>query len=235
MKDMIGELYELCIAQPFEVERIQNYITKYNIDGASITRMAIKLCEYAEFEYADYVYRYNELPKPENMKSYNWDKLFAVLVENGLDANLVFKSDNSTENNILRSLMYLDNKDIGPRIIKKILEKGGTPNIVIEGMPFFTEVDDNFVFDIECQLYEDKWREEIAFQFWLVLVGFGGIVSNEKCPVEMREGYIIEELREFYKYTYKVHKDDKDICISIILKDNGEEVAVVSRNKYIYE
>lgn len=229
MKDTMDELYELCVKQPFDVERIQAYITDHHIDGESITRMAIKLCDYAAFEYADYIYRYKTEPKPEKMRSYNWDKLFSVLVENGLDASLVFEDSNSTENNILSSLMYVDNKDMGPRITKIILEKCGTPNIEIEGTSFFAEADDNFIFDIKCQLYEEKWREEVAFQFWLVLVGFGGTRFDGKCPVEMRAGYSKDELKEFYNYTYEVHRDKNEVCISILSKEDGKEIAIVSR------
>jgi len=227
-KQLIKNLYELCIKQPFDVEQIRAYICNHNIDRESITRVAIKLCEYVEFEYAEYIDRYNVEPRPEEMKSYNWDKLFEVLVESGLDANIVLKNADSTEDNILNSLRYIDNKDIGPRILKTILEKNGTPNVMISGMLFFADVDDDLIFDIGWQLYSDKWREELAFNFWLVNVGFGGKKFDGDCPVEMKAGHSVEELKEFYNYTYKVYRNENDVCISILSKENGEEVAVTS-------
>jgi len=111
------------------------------------------------------------------------------------------------------------------------LEKNGTPNIAIEGIPFFVEVDNDFILDVEWQLYEDKWREEAAFQFWLVLVGFGGTRYDGTCPVEMKEGHLVEELKEFYEYTYEVCRDKNDVRISVISKKDREEVAVVFGNR----
>ena len=45
----------------------------------------------------------------------------------------------------------------------------------------------------------------------------------------MRAGYSKDELKEFYNYTYEVHRDKNEVCISILSKEDGKEIAIVSR------
>ena len=46
MANHIEQLFELCKEQPFDTEKIQNYITTNKMNSEQITQTAIKLCEY---------------------------------------------------------------------------------------------------------------------------------------------------------------------------------------------
>ena len=46
MSNHIETLLELCKEQPFDTEKIQNYITTNKMNSEQITQTAIKLCEY---------------------------------------------------------------------------------------------------------------------------------------------------------------------------------------------
>lgn len=225
MKAHIEALVELCKEQPFSVEKIQGYISRNAMDSEAVTRAALALCEYGEFDAREYEYRHGKLPEPEELVTHNWETLFDLLLANGLDAQLVICDDGRNYENILQSIQYLDDGDLNARIARNILRQQGTPNVVIDGISFFREIDGDLMMDILMGLYHEQWMQDAAFRFWLVLVGFGGVSENGKSPVEMREGYSAEIFRDFEKYDYRILWKGKDFDMEIFEKESGTVVA----------
>lgn len=227
MNTHMKTLVELCKAQPFSTEKIQNYIFLNNMDGEAVTRAALALCEYGEFSVKEYIYRHEKQPKPEELITYNWEELFNVLLANGLDANLVICDDGRYYENILQAIQHFDDGDLNARIARNILRHHGNPNIIIGGEPFFREVDGNLMIDINLGLYPQKWMLDNAFRFWLVLVGFGGLIIDGRSPVKMRAGYRAEIFREFEKFDYRITYNAKEFDMEIFEKQTGTVVATV--------
>ena len=227
MTTHIDGLYELCKEQPFDTEKIKLYIESNNMNSEAVTRAALKLCDHGMFSYSDYIYMNEKEPQPEELSTYNWELLFDVLIDNGLDANLVTCDDGINYENVLQSVLYFDDGDLSARLLRNILSKGGTPNIVIDNTPFFVEVDADFILDIDMGLYPHKWQVDNAFRSWLVLVGFGGIIKDGKLPVKMREGYAPQIFKEFEKFDYRITRTEKDFELEIIEKETGTVVATV--------
>ena len=112
MTTHIDGLYELCKEQPFDIEKIKRYIQNNNMNSEEVTRAALKLCDHGMFSYGDYLYYNEKEPQPEELSTYNWELLFNVLIDNGLDANLVTCDDGHNYENILQSVLFFDDGEV---------------------------------------------------------------------------------------------------------------------------
>ena len=222
----IDGLFELCKEQPFNIEKIQSFIVSNKMDSEQVTRAALKLCDYGMFSYSDYLYDYEKEPQSSELCTYNWELLFNVLIDNGLDANLLICDDGKNFENILQSVMYFDDGDLSARIVRNILSKGFSPNIVIDDIPFFEDVDADLITDIGLGLYPYKWQVDKAVRFWLVLIGFGGLINGDKLPVEMCDNYVPEIFKEFERFDYKISYANNDFELRIIEKETENIVAI---------
>ncbi len=192
-----------------------------------VTRAVLKLCDHGMFSYCDYLYRYEKEPQPHELSTYNWEKLFDILVENGLDPNLVICDDGINYDNVLQALQYFDDGDLGARILRNILFKNGNSNIMIGGTSLFEEVDANFTMDIQMGLYSDERQFEKAFRFWLVLIGFGGVIKGGKLPVTMCQNNDPCIFKEFERFGYRLTYEKNDYELQIIDKETETVVAIL--------
>ena len=227
MKNHIDTLFNLCKQQPFDTERIKSYIKDNKLNSEEITRTAIKLCDYGSCGYVEFIYHNNREPLPHELDTYNWETLFDIFIENGLDANLVICDDKINYDNILQSLIFIDDDDLNARVLRKILSKGGSPNMLINGVSFFQEVDCDFIIDIEMDLYWYKHQLDVAFRFWLVLVGFGGLIKDNRLPINMRENNTPEIFKDFENFDYNIIRKENDFELQIIDKKSKKIVATV--------
>ena len=225
MAACIEGLLELCRKQPFDVDEIQGFIKSNNMSSEDVTRAVLKLCDEGMFSYKDYLDEHGKEPQPGDLCTYNWELLFNVLMDNGLDASLVIPERGFISENVLSSIRYFDDGDLGARILRNILSKGFSPNIRIDHMTLFEEVDDNLMTDIGMDLYNHKWQLDNAFRFWLVLVGFGGVLRSGKLPVDMCDGYSPQIFKKFEKFDYDIVRVDRDFELRIIEKETNTLVA----------
>ena len=227
MNNHIESLFNLCKEQPFSIDKIKNYIAENQMSGEEVTRAALKLCNYGTFSYSEYIYHNNTEPEPHELSTYNWETLFDILIDNGLDPDLVICDDGINYENILQSVQFFDDGDLAPRVLRNILSKRGNPNIMIDCIPFFEEVDSDFVMDIQMKLLPIKRQFDRAFSVWLVLVGFGGVIKGGKSPVTMCNNYSPKIFKEFEKFTCNISYTEKDFDLQIIDKETDTVVATV--------
>ena len=76
-------------------------------------------------------------------------------------------------------------------------------------------------------LYPKKWQADNAFRFWLVLMGFGGVINGGKCPVHSCENFEVEFFREFENFDYKIIYKENDFELQIFNIETGNIVATV--------
>ena len=76
-------------------------------------------------------------------------------------------------------------------------------------------------------LYPHKWQVDNAFRFWLVLIGFGGVIKGDKLPVNMRENYAPHIFKDFEKFDYRITYTEQDYELQIIDKETNIVVATV--------
>lgn len=142
MSTNIEYLFELCKEQPFNIEKIKNYIIDNKMNSEQVTWVAIMLCNYGACSYIEYLYEKEKEPSLGDLCTYNWEELFNALIEMGLDANLVICDDGLNVENVLQELRYFDDEDLGAKIARNILNNNGNPNIIIiDGISLFEEID----------------------------------------------------------------------------------------------
>lgn len=217
------ELLTLCTATPFDAQKVNDYIKDNSLSGEDVTRVALKLADDCSLCRSDFLYDNNREPLPQELPIYNLETIFNIFIENGLDPNLVVCDDGITYLNILEELFFIDYKDLGARILRNILNKGGNPNVLIDGVPLFEIKDSDFILDIEMDLYSDKQAEACAFRYWLVLIGFGGVLADGKPPVDMCGDYKTEIFKNFERFDYITK--NKGQIISIIDKETNKIIA----------
>ena len=61
MTTHIDGLYELCKEQPFDVQKIQNYISSNQMTSEAVTRATLKLCDYGDLSYTEYFFVKNNI------------------------------------------------------------------------------------------------------------------------------------------------------------------------------
>ena len=96
METHINTLFELCKQQPFDIKEIENYIRDNKLSNEEVTRAAIKLCDYGMLFRFDYLLQNEKEPLPEEFPTQNWEMLFDIFIENGLDPDLVICDDGTT-------------------------------------------------------------------------------------------------------------------------------------------
>ena len=227
MNTHIDCLFELCKQQPFDIEEIEKYISENKLNSEEVTRAAITLCDCNMFSYQDFLEENGREPFPQELPTYNWEELFNILIKNGLDPNLIICDDRKNHSNIFVSLGGLDDGDLNARIARNILEHGGNPNIIIDGVSFFERINFDLVFDMRSNLYQYKWQRDNAFRFWLVFVAFGGVIDDNECQVSMiddNERYIF---KDFEKFDYCFIREKSYFELQIYDKETKAVVATV--------
>lgn len=223
-QEIIEKLIEMCVVRRPELDEIEKYICSKQLTEEEVTYTAIKVCEKGAFELTNLEWTNGGDPNTNEMLTSNWVKLFDVFIKYGLDANMVF-AENSEYDNIMWELHNLQNGDIGPMILRNLLQKGGNPNTKIDGLAFFEYVDHDVLFDVAEQ--EDKRLFDMQFHFWLVLMGFGGYINDHQCPVKMAEGYDQRIFIDFEKFDYRIEYYQNDWTMHIFNKETGMEAATL--------
>lgn len=224
-ENTISTLFEMCNKPNIDFDSVEQYIISNKATPEEITHTSIRLAEENILEIHGFDYTEKTKPSSEDLITTNWGNLFDLFIKYGLLPNLTFTTDGINYYNIMTEIRHIDNGDIAPIIMRKLMECGGKPNLEINGEEFFPELDFNIVFDVVEQ--ENKRLFDIEFKIWLVLMGYGGYIKDHECPVKMKEGYTQEIFKNFEDFDYKIEWVPKDWIMHIFRKDTGEDVATL--------
>ena len=118
-----------------------------------------------------------------------------MLIEQGLDPNLVVNDDNPIWN-----VMWIDAPNIGASVMRLLLENGGDPNHYLssEGETVF----DYISFKVSYDEYTHDYFHTV--QCWLVLMGYGACWKDGEIPLAMLNGNSVEIFKKFELYDYTI-------------------------------
>lgn len=218
-------LYLLCAKRDFCLQEIEKYIDEHKPSPERITYTATMLVERFAFEAQDFVYKYEREPMPHELTSERWGELFDLLIAKGLDPNLIIRDSDGAWYNIMDQLFHMRNGDISLPILKKLLEIGGNPNLLFDDETLFDRVDFDIVFGAVEQ--EDRVFYATWVTFWLLLIGYGGKLSNGRPPITMKNGYTYDVFRDYERFDFYFEVVDHEWFIHVFLKDGREEVGVL--------
>lgn len=224
-ENTISTLFNMCNKADADLNKIEQFIVESTATPEEITCTAIKLANANIFEIHMNDYSEENIPSPHDLITSNWEQLFDIFIHYGLLPNLICKMKGDNDYNIMEEIFYIDNGNIAPIIMRKLLEHGGDPNINIDGEHWFSYVDFKIVFDV-VEL-NNKRLFDIEFKIWLVLMGYGGYIKDHECPVKMNAGYTPEIFKKFEDFDYSIEHIPNDWIMHIYRKSDGKEIATL--------
>lgn len=136
-------------------------------------------------------------PDPTELHSAYLFKILRLLLEYGLDPNLVIDGEN-----VMDQLTSIDCPFIAADAMRLLMEHGGNTNLMLGGETMFRNLDFNIVFgaiEQSDRRYYDCW-----VHLWFVLIGYGGRLPNNVSPVRMKNGASPEILRRHERFDWEI-------------------------------
>ena len=229
----MNELYNACGYRPVDIKHIRLLLEKKGYSPDQLAEVFIKhLEERCEFEVQEFNWSNDRTPQKDEVYSGSILILVEIFLEYGMNPNYI-KGDNS----ILLSLKYVAFKNLCADTARLILERGGDPNLVVNGESVFEQLDFDIIFDArEFFSGEEYIPPENAHVFnalvhlWFVMMGYGGVIKGGRCPVSLKEGCSVEMLKQHERLDFSVSLN-RDAYqgweLLIFEKESGETIAWV--------
>jgi hypothetical protein len=218
-------LFLLCARTDINLKEIEEYIDEHKLSPERITYVATSLVEKYAFEDRDFEWMNKREPMPHELVSTGWVELFDLFISKGLDPNLIFREGEGAWYNVMDAFFHVRNASIVLPILKKLLDIGGDPNLLFDDETFFDRVDFDIVFGAVEQ--EDREFYETWVFFWLLLLGYGGRLTNGHEPIEMKNCYTYDVFKDYERFDFDLEFVDHDWFLHVYLKDSGQEVGVL--------
>lgn len=221
----IEKLFEICNKATVDLYEVENFIVSSKATAEEVTRAAAKLVSKNILEIIQFKHFEKRAPYPYELVSTNFVELFDLFIRYGLLPNYIYSDEDAEDYNIMEEIQFVDNGDIAPIILRKLMETGGDPNLVVGNHSVLESVDFDVVYD--AVNVGNTHMFDIEFKVWLVLMGYGGVLSDGRCPVEMKKGYSAEIFREFERFDYKIEIGEEDWTMYIFDKNSKVVVATL--------
>lgn len=227
--EKIDRLLSLCSQGDIDLDAIEAHIVRGALSGEIVTKTAIKLVERWMWEVDSFRSKNAREPKREELFSSRLPALFDLLLKHGLAPNAVYCDDGFAFDNLLHSLLWVDNEYAIYDVLRLLLQNGGDPNVLIEDETLFEKVDGDLVTDMELMAIEGRDRDpfERQFRFWLLLIAYGGRLPNGKKILDMKQGYDVDVFERCERFSYRKEMVGDEPFLHIYITETGQEVAVL--------
>ena len=215
-------ILSLLMELPPKLEEVEKELKNNEYTAEEVTLVACRFAENCFCECRDFKWDNNRKPEKAEVHSSYIYLICEMLLKYGLDPNLVL-GDKNGETNIIYELRYIDNMYKGAETIRLMLENGGSTQTEIGNESIFSMIDFDVVFDV-VEL-DDKELFDKEFRIWLLMIGYGAENNTGKCPLDIVDGYDIENFKEFEKFSYKIEFLEKDWTMHIFDNEINKEVA----------
>ena len=227
------ELYNACGHIPPDIRHIRTLLDTKEYSPDQLAEVYIKhLEDRCEAEPQSFNWSNGRPPRKDEVHSGFIYDLAEIFLEYGMNPNLI-KDDNC----ILLSLKHVAFGHTCADTARLVIEHGGDINLAVDGSPIFMDLDFDIVFDArEFFSGEEYIPPEHARHFasvvhiWFVMIGYGGLLKDGRCPVSLKEGCSVEMLRkhENFDFSIKLNPDAYEGWELLIHeKESGETVAWV--------
>ncbi len=213
------KLLALLTELPPDLKNIENFIKLNEFANQELATVVCKFGEHCFLDYRDYrEYHGKEATFGELNSDYLYE-ICKLFIKNGMDVNTVVTDEYSSRTNLLEKVRWVYNPRTSAKTFKLLLEKGGDINVNLDVDKFFCETDFDFIFDLNENMTEFT---DILFEIWIMMVGYGGKLSNGKTPVILNDGYSIEDLKNYENFAYEKYHTEDDWHLNIIDKRNNK-------------
>ena len=172
-------------------------------------------------EVDEFVYAHGRQPEPAELHSTYIFILMQLLLEYGLNPNLVIDGDN-----VMEWMGFVDFPYVSADTLRLFMEHGGDVDLIIAGDTMFRHIDFDIVFGAIEQ--EDRQYYDCQVHLWLVLIGYGGMLPENVCPLKMKNGKSPEIFRQHERFDWEIERTsavEAGWIMHILDRETGEEVA----------
>lgn len=208
---IIEKLKKLLSEVPPKWNQIRNIMDSNTLTKEDLATLAISLADDCFCEYTDALDPEIKGLDADNMCSDYLIEGLSLLLEYGLDPNIVVNEDN-----VMWNLQWVYAPNVGAGALRLLLENGGDPNH--EQSSWGGRLFQNIDYEIDEDVGEVSWYAVI--QMWLVLIAYGGYRIEGILPITMKNGNSVEIFKNFENYYF-----EKNEVLQIFDKETGEEVA----------
>ncbi len=211
-------LLSMLMELPPKLADVENELKSNEYSIEEVTSSAYRFVENCFCECRDFEDEHKRKPDEEELHSSYIYEICELLLQYGLNPNLVLG-----KRNIMYELKYIDCGYIGAKTLRLLLENGGNPCLELDGEPLFDMIDFDVVFDVVELDNEALFDNE--FKMWLLMIGYGATIKDNRCPVEVISGYSTDEFKEFENFKYEIEIFEEDWIMHIIDVRTNTEVA----------
>ncbi|MBR4401585.1 MAG: hypothetical protein IKT09_07905 [Synergistes sp.] len=199
LSEQAQKIEEALLAVPPRYAAADKIFADYSITKEELAKIACDLLHECLNEQSDYWDDIKTLID-ENTVTSNIYRVMQYLFSKGYEPNVVV--DDGCAMGTIPFLVYPEG--LAPKLMRLFMENGGDPNLVVEGIPVFEEVEFAVAFD--------KYMFRSFVYCWLVLMAYGGRVSREKyLPLTMHDGLDVSIFKRFEDYAYYKIVPEKDV------------------------
>ena len=186
--------------KPVAMDEIRSLLSSREFTKEELAEIANYFTDHCFCEYRDALNPEIDEITLENMSSNYIIDAISLLLEFGLDPNVIVNDENALDN-----AQWIDAPDVGATVMRMLLENGGDPNLWIPTEPetLFEYVAFKVSYD-ECAEYFN------IFQCWLVLMAYGGCWSNGEIPITMLGGKTVDIFKNFELFDYAIEQLPKE-------------------------
>ena len=212
-------LLSMLMELPPKLEVIEKELKTDAYTTEEVTLAACKFTERCFLECRDFEEAFGRKPQKEEVHSAFVYDICELLLKHGLDVNLFIE-----DTNLMYELRYVDYNYISAETMRLLLENGGNVNIDDGDEPMFQHLDYDVMFDASYRTVgKDLFDKE--FKLWILMIGYGGVINENKIPVELADGYSVEQFKDYENFTYEIEFSGKDSVMHIIDIRTNKEVA----------
>ncbi len=213
-------LLSMLMKLPPRLDVIEKELQATEYIAEEVTLAACKFADNCFLECRDFEEEFKRKPSKEEVHSSYIYEICKLLLKYGLNPNLIVE-----DTNIMYELRYVDYEYIAAETLKLMLENSGKVDIDNGDEPLFLSLDFDIVFDV-IEL-DNKELFDKEFKFWILMIGYGATIKDNKCPINVVNGYSIEEFKDFKNFTYEIEFLEKDWVMHIIDIRTNKEVATL--------
>ena len=172
-------------------------------------------------EVDEFAYAHGRQPEPAELHSPYIPSMMQLLLEYGMNPNLVIDGEN-----VMDWLNYVDCPYVSADTMRLFMEHGGDVDLVLDGETMFRHIDFDIVFGVIEQ--EDRQYYDCLVHLWLVLIGYGGRIPGNECPLNMKDGKAPEIFRQHERFDWEIERTsavEAGWIMHILDRKTGEEVA----------
>ena len=162
-----------------------------------------------------------------NLESSHLVEAIQILLDHGLDPNIILEYDSGGQANIMDKIRFIHNGYQAADALALMFEHGGNPSILINEESLVRGLNYDLLFYL-CGDIESRYIADAFVHAWMVFIGYGAKLEDSRECIDPVGDFDIKMLRDHRQYYYgMIHSDRADDGMEVCFfdKDTNWEVA----------